>query len=68
MFPQSEHIAAIMQRDFYAEHYVCAIYKLTKLITNSVELRAPLERPQVVQPLGRFPVFYGTRRFITEFT
>jgi prolipoprotein diacylglyceryltransferase len=21
-----------------------------------------------VQPLGRFPAFYGTRRFITEFT
>jgi hypothetical protein len=28
----------------------------------------PLERPQVVQPLGRFPAFYGTRRFITEST
>jgi hypothetical protein len=27
----------------------------------------PLERPQVVQLLGSFPAFYGTRRFITEF-
>jgi hypothetical protein len=24
--------------------------------------------PQVVQPLGSVPAFYGTRRFITEFT
>jgi hypothetical protein len=23
---------------------------------------------KVVQPLSRFPAFYGTRRFITEFT
>jgi hypothetical protein len=28
----------------------------------------PLERPQLVQSLGRFPAFYGTRRFITKFT
>jgi hypothetical protein len=28
----------------------------------------PLERPQVMQPLGRFPAFYGTRRFTTDFT
>jgi hypothetical protein len=28
----------------------------------------PLERPQVAQPLGSFPAFYGTRSFITEFT
>jgi hypothetical protein len=28
----------------------------------------PLERPQVMQPLGSFPAFYGTRRFITTFT
>jgi hypothetical protein len=28
----------------------------------------PLERPQVVQPLGSFPAFNGTRRFITPFT
>jgi hypothetical protein len=27
-----------------------------------------LEMPQVVQPLGSFPAFYGTRRFITAFT
>jgi hypothetical protein len=30
--------------------------------------RVPLERLKVVQPLGSFPVFYGTRRFITAFT
>jgi hypothetical protein len=34
----------------------------------SSQLLKPLERPQLVQPLGRFPAFYGTRRFITEFT
>jgi hypothetical protein len=28
----------------------------------------PLDRPQDVQPFGRFPAFYGTRRFITKFT
>jgi hypothetical protein len=27
-----------------------------------------LERPQIEQPFGSFPAFYGTRRFITEFT
>jgi hypothetical protein len=27
-----------------------------------------LERPQVVQPLGSFPAFYGIQRFITAFT
>jgi hypothetical protein len=27
-----------------------------------------LDRPQVVQPFGSFLTFYGTRRFITEFT
>jgi hypothetical protein len=29
---------------------------------------APLERPQVVQPLSSFPAFYGMQRFITAFT
>jgi hypothetical protein len=27
-----------------------------------------LERPQVVQPLGSFPAFYGTLRFSTAYT
>jgi hypothetical protein len=31
------------------------------------QLTNPVE-PQVVQPLGSFPAFYGTRRFITAFT
>jgi hypothetical protein len=39
-----------------------------KYQTNSVELRVPLERPQVVQPFDSFPTSYGTRRFITTFT
>jgi hypothetical protein len=28
----------------------------------------PFERPQVLQPLGSFPAFNGTQRFITTFT
>jgi hypothetical protein len=37
-------------------------------ITNYLTLWScvPLKRPQVVQPLGSFPAFYGTRRFITD--
>jgi hypothetical protein len=27
-----------------------------------------IERPPVVRPLDTFPAFYGTARFITEFT
>jgi hypothetical protein len=29
---------------------------------------AVLEKPPVEQPLKKFPIFYGTRRFITVFT
>jgi hypothetical protein len=38
---------------------------LSLLIVWSWEL---LERPPAVQPLGSFPAFYGTQRFITAFT
>jgi hypothetical protein len=37
-------------------------------LPNPTDCVEPLERPQVVQPLNSFPAFYGTRRFITEFT
>jgi hypothetical protein len=43
---------------------------LTKNVLETTHSRswALLEKPPVVQPLKNFPVFYGTRRFITAFT
>jgi hypothetical protein len=32
------------------------------------EFQALLEKPPVAQLLKNFPIFYGTRRFITVFT
>jgi hypothetical protein len=36
-------------------------------VANSMEL-ALLQRSPVVKPIGSFPAFYGTRRFVTAFT
>jgi hypothetical protein len=46
-----------------------SIKNLQKLLTDWLPLCSwvPFERPQVVQPLGRFPAYYETRRFITTF-
>jgi hypothetical protein len=42
------------------------VWRVAKL-TNFMELSLSWEAP-IVQPLKNFPVFYGTRRFITIFT
>jgi hypothetical protein len=39
----------------------------SNVITSSVE-QVLLEKLQVAQLVKKFPVFYGTRRFITVFT
>jgi hypothetical protein len=61
------------------QEFACMDGEIQRKITQRirVEIRTfnltlwswvPLERPQVVQPLGSFPAVYGTRKFITEFT
>jgi hypothetical protein len=45
----------------------CRSYLLTYLLTYSRSW-ALLEDPSIVQPLKKFPVFYGTRKFNTVFT
>jgi hypothetical protein len=44
------------------------IFRFSLSLTLTLWSWVPLERPQVVQPLGSFTVFYGTRRFITTIT
>jgi hypothetical protein len=52
--------------------YICTILfhilqKKRQSVTHSWSW-TPLEKVQIVQPLKKFPEFYGTRRFITVFT
>ena len=43
------------------------LLKSTYLLTHSME-QSPFEKRTVFQPVKKFPVFYGTRRFITAVT
>jgi hypothetical protein len=48
-------------------HTVCD-YECEAHDTINLRSWALLQKPPIVQPLKIFPVFYGTRRFITAFT
>jgi hypothetical protein len=63
-------VSSNMRHTVYIGHYDRAVKEETDWLTNYLTLWswALLEGQPVLRPLDSFLAFYGTRRFITEFT